>query len=174
MVIPLKSPMEGKLAEEVSKMKEKLKTLLSSLPVQLICRFILGGIFIYASIHKIADPGSFADTLYNYQLFPQMFIHFLAIFVPWLEMVAGVFLVVGIFPKGSSFVLSGMLVAFIIALSINLARGLDIDCGCFDPQAAEHGSLWGTIIRDIVYLIPGVVILFFTKAKSPSKAPIQK
>jgi uncharacterized membrane protein YphA (DoxX/SURF4 family) len=148
-------------------MSEKLKSLLSSLPIQLICRFILGGVFIYAAIHKIADPGSFADTLHNYQLFPNMFIHFLAIFVPWLEMVAGIFLVVGIFPKGSSFIISGMLVAFIIALSINLARGLDIDCGCFDPQQGEHGSLWGTIIRDIFYLIPGMIVLFFSKSKSP-------
>lgn len=154
-------------------MTAKLKTFLSSLPIQIICRFILGGVFIYASIHKIADPANFAETLYNYQLFPTMFIHFLAIFVPWLEMVAGIFLIVGIFPKGSSFILSGMLVAFIIALSINLARGLDIDCGCFDPQQAEHGSLLGTIIRDIIYLIPGLIVLFFSKSKSPAKAPIK-
>ncbi len=163
-----------KLGEEVSDMAEKLKKLLGSLPVQLICRFILGGVFIYASIHKISNPGSFAETLYSYQLFPSMFIHFMAIFVPWLEMVAGVFLVLGIFPKGSSFILSGMLVAFIIALTINLIRGLDIDCGCFDPQQAEHGSMLGTIIRDIFYLIPGIVILFFTKSKVPVNAAGQK
>ena len=37
----------------------------------------------------------------------------------------------GISVKENSAILSGLLLVFIIAIAISLARGLNIDCGCF-------------------------------------------
>ena len=43
--------------------------------VLLLVRVVLGGILVYASWHKIADPPDFAKIIYNYRLFPESSIH---------------------------------------------------------------------------------------------------
>jgi hypothetical protein len=58
-----------------------------------IARLALGVTLIFASWHKITDPGDFVLIIYNYRLFPRELIHALAIFVPWLELLAGLALV---------------------------------------------------------------------------------
>jgi len=70
--------------------------------LQLLVRIVLGGILVYASWHKIADPPDFAKIIYNYRLFPPASIHMLAVFVPWIELVAGLALISGIGLRGGS------------------------------------------------------------------------
>lgn len=126
----------------------------------LACRLVLGGVFVYASLDKITHPGAFADILYNYQLIPAWMIHPLAVWLPWLELVAGIFLVAGVFVHGAALVLGGLLMVFIAALGINLLRGLSIDCGCFTTAAGTHtGGMIELIIRDLLLLIPAFLII---------------
>lgn len=143
-------------------MKDKIINILSSLPVQVLCRFILGGLFIYAGIHKVADPHGFARIVHNYQLLPDTLVTMLAVVMPWLEIMAGLFLVAGIFKRTSAVVLSSLLLVFTIAITINLIRGLNFDCGCFSTVVTESGSdPVGLLIRDILLLIPGFLIILF-------------
>ena len=148
-------------------MKEKMIDFFSSLPVQLLCRFLLGGIFIYASIDKIAHPHAFAKIIYNYQLLPEILIYAAAVMLPWVEMVSGLFLVAGIFKRTAAVVLSLLLLVFGIAISINLIRGLKFDCGCFSTITTVSGSDPATLlIRDMLFLIPGLIIIFFLRQKN--------
>ncbi len=141
--------------------KKKNSDFLGSLPVQVLCRFILGGLFIYASISKIVHPYAFAKIIYNYKLLPDILIYISAISLPWVEMISGLFLVAGIFKRTAAIILFSLLIIFIIAISINLIRGLDFDCGCFTTVTTENGSdPVGLLIRDILMLIPGGVIIF--------------
>lgn len=151
-------------------MKDKIIDILSSLPAQVLCRFILGGLFIYAGIHKVADPHGFARIVYNYQLLPDTLVTTLAVVMPWVEIMAGLFLVAGIFKRTSAVVLSSLLLVFTIAVSINLIRGLNFDCGCFSTIVTESGSdPLGLLIRDILLLIPGFLIILFHQG-TPSTA----
>jgi uncharacterized membrane protein YphA (DoxX/SURF4 family) len=134
-------------------MKDKIVNILSSLPVQVLCRIILGGVFIYASIDKILHPHAFAKIIHNYQLVPDILVTFPAIVLPWTEMISGLFLVAGIFRRASAVVLSAMLLMFSVAITINLVRGITFDCGC------------GLLVRDILLLIPGLIIILFYKDK---------
>jgi putative oxidoreductase len=143
-------------------MKDKVINILSSLPVQVLCRFILGGLFIYAGIHKVADPHGFAKIVYNYQLLPDILVTTLAVVMPWVEIIAGFFLVAGIFERTSAVVLTSLLLIFSIAITINLIRGLNFDCGCFSTVVTESGSdTVGLLIRDVLMLIPGFLIILF-------------
>ncbi len=126
----------------------------------LLCRFILGGVFIYASIDKILNPEAFAAILSNYELLPDFFIYAPALFLPWIELVAGSFLIAGIYVRGSSVILNGLLVLFITAIMINLVRGISFDCGCFSTLAGTGSNVYYLLIRDLLLLIPGYVILF--------------
>ncbi|HLP45380.1 MAG TPA: MauE/DoxX family redox-associated membrane protein [Candidatus Kapabacteria bacterium] len=145
--------------------KQKIFTFLASYPVQFLCRLILGGLFIYASIDKIVNPHAFARIIHNYKLVPDIFIYAMAITFPWIELIAGLFLVSGIYKRTAAIILSGMLTVFSIAISINLIRGLKFDCGCFSTSLTESGSdPVGLLIRDILILIPGIIIIFFQKS----------
>jgi len=155
-------------------MKKKITKILSSLPVQVICRLILGGLFIYAGIHKVANPHGFAMIVSNYKILPDTLITLLAVVMPWLEITAGFLLVAGVFKRTSALVLSSLLLVFMIAISINLIRGLNFDCGCFSTVVTESGSdPVGLLFRDFLLLVPGLLIIFFQRAKSkPMETPV--
>ena len=147
-------------------MNNKLSRFLSAVPVQVAARLLLGCVFIYASLDKITHLNAFAKIIHNYQLLPDMFITFPAVVMPWVELISGLFLVAGVFKRAAAALLSSLLLVFSIAISINLIRGITFDCGCFSTVSTASGSdPVGLLIRDLLLLIPGLIILFFCKEK---------
>lgn len=148
-------------------MKTKINDLLTGWPLQWISALILGGVFIWASIDKIAHPHQFAYIIHNYKLLPDIFVHFAAISMPWAEMIAGLCVVSGLFRRAGSTILGGLLLIFSIAISINLIRGLKFDCGCFTTVTTDAGSdPVGLLIRDAILLIPTIILVFFHRKKN--------
>jgi uncharacterized membrane protein YphA (DoxX/SURF4 family) len=123
-------------------------------------RLILGFVFIYASLDKIANPGAFAENIYNYRMLPHWAINLMAIVMPWLELICGVLIIVGVYLRGSAFMIGVMLGVFIIAISAALARGLDISCGCFSVEGG-HGVAVDLLVRDILMFAGAAVIMFW-------------
>ncbi len=115
-------------------------------------RIILGGIFIYSSLDKIANPEAFTKIILNYKTLPILFVNALAIFLPWIELLTGVFLIIDKWVKSSLLIYTTLLVIFIIALSQALLRGLDISCGCFSVAPSSTSDVWLRIVLDIVML----------------------
>jgi putative oxidoreductase len=98
----------------------------------------LGAIFVIAAIPKIADPPSFAHMIYNYRLVPASLINLSALVMPWVELLAGLALILGVWKAAARNVTGILLAIFIIAISINLIRDNAIDCGCFN--VADRGK----------------------------------
>ena len=117
-----------------------------------VLRIVLGRVFIYASLDKIKHPDLFAEAVYNYQLLPEIAVNLVAISLPWLELLSGILLVLGLWMEGSILILSGLMVVFIGALGINLARGLDVHCGCFITQSSDPITIL-TLFRDSLFLL---------------------
>ncbi|HXI11672.1 MAG TPA: MauE/DoxX family redox-associated membrane protein [Thermoanaerobaculia bacterium] len=113
-----------------------IRDFLSSPWLTIRVQIALGVIFILAALPKIVDPPSFAHMIYNYRLVPGALLNPIALVLPWLELLCGLGLVLGIWKGTCRTIVGLMLVAFIIAIAINLARGNAIDCGCFDVSAA--------------------------------------
>ena len=130
--------------------------------IELAARWILGLTFIYASFHKIISPADFAKIVYGYDLFPQIFINLIAIMIPFLELIAGLALIIGIYPRSAAVIINGLLLAFIAVLAINLIRGHEFDCGCFSVgQSGYSSSPKVTLVRDVIYLVLGIQIVLF-------------
>lgn len=121
-------------------MKNKFLSFLSKTPIQLLSRLVLGGLFIYASLDKIAHPEDFAKIISNYQLLPQFLINIFAVVLPWVEMISGLLLIFGRFTRSAAIVLSGLLLVFMVAIGISTIRGLDVSCGCFSTTYSEPES----------------------------------
>jgi uncharacterized membrane protein YphA (DoxX/SURF4 family) len=124
-------------------------------------RIILGVIFIYAGVVKIMDPSGFARAISNYRLLPELLVNLSAVILPWVEVIAGLSLVFGIWIEGGSLVTGGLLSVFFVALSASLVRGLDISCGCFSTSTEAQRITWSFLIRDLL-LIAMAVFIFFT------------
>lgn len=124
----------------------------------LTIRLFVAFFFILAATTKITDPDGFSQSIYNYKLLPDFLINFLALAFPWIELVAGILLIFGISVKENSAILSGLLVIFIFAIAISLARGLDIDCGCFGTVDGSKVGLM-KILENVGLLLLGLILI---------------
>lgn len=137
---------------------------LSNKYLLIILRLIVGGFFVYASLDKLINQELFARAIYNYKIIPDIFINVSAIIIPYLELFSGIFLIFGIFKRGSSLIITILLIVFIILLSQAYARGLDISCGCFSLETvSEKSDILQRIIEDILLLTASIII--FIKSK---------
>ncbi len=113
-----------------------------------IVALIIGGIFIYAGAIKAMDPVGFASDIDNYKILPWSLAVRLAFYLPWLEMLCGLALILHFFYRGGLLILSGLTFVFIAASVISRARGLDITCGCFG-HASKYLSFFGHLLLDL-------------------------
>ena len=130
----------------------------------LCVRLVVGGIFIYASLYKIIDPGTFAKSIWYYHLVPGSLINLMALILPWVELLCGIGLIVGVFYEGSVVLVNVMTMMFVFVLSTTIVRGIDIECGCFKAAKAATESAWKTLVFDLVLLL-FVLQLLFSRSK---------
>ena len=130
--------------------------------ILLVFRLVVGGMFIWAGVSKIIDPLEFAQNIANYRVFPQGISFFLALVLPWIEVICGVSLILGIFRYASALLLSGLLAVFLVLITVTIIRGIDIDCGCFGDLSGKVD--YKLILMDSVLLFFSLNIFFSRKA----------
>ena len=140
---------------------EDMKKLIFHPAVITLLRVALGLVFIVASIDKIQHPESFAINIANYRLLPYQLINVSAIVLPWLEIVTGSLLVLGLWIRAAGILTCGMLLTFIAAISQALLRDLDISCGCFSTDPADHRMTRWTLYWNIIWLGWGMIIVYY-------------
>ena len=119
----------------------------------------LGVFFVAAALPKIVDPPSFAHMVYNYRIMPGGVVNLMALVMPWIELLCGLALILGIWTAAARSIIAALLLVFITAISVNLARGNAIDCGCFDPsprpksRAERLDDMRFVIYRDLGMLL---------------------
>jgi uncharacterized membrane protein len=128
-----------------------------------VFRVVLGGLFVYAGVVKVLEPLDFAQNIRNYALVGQSLSFIAAIVLPWLEILAGACLVVGVWKRGAALAISGLLVFFIALTVVTMIRGLDVDCGCFGAIDRKAGL--GVILEDLGMLYLGICVLFANERK---------
>ena len=114
-----------------------------------LCRIELALVFLAAAWPKISDPAGFAKSIFNYQLLPDVAINPLAIFLPWLELFSAFALLAApALRRGALWLIAAMTVVFIGAIASAMARGLDIDCGCFSTTGHGMRTGWLHLLLD--------------------------
>jgi cation diffusion facilitator family transporter len=129
-------------------------------PLHFWLRMALGAVFIIASADKIYNPGGFAQAIYNYQILPDALINLTALILPWLELLLGIFLILGFWLPGAVTLANGLLVVFFGSLVFNVARGLDVHCGCFSTTTDGDPATAWYLIRDAAFLLMGGYLFF--------------
>ena len=119
---------------------------------------LLGVVFAYAAWPKIADPSLFGQSIHRYALLPNSGVSLLAIYLPWLEIGAAIFVLWPRYRAAAATLIAVMLVAFLVAQGSALARGLDISCGCFSGSGAEDKIGWHSLLRNACLLLIALIL----------------
>jgi uncharacterized membrane protein YphA (DoxX/SURF4 family) len=133
--------------------------------VHWLLAFVVGGVFVYASLSKIADPLAFAKIIYHYQVIgPSAFFGFVpanlvAVALPWIELIAGALLITGLWRREAAVVTAIMLAVFVAAVASTMIRGIDIqNCGCFALDDSGRAAGWKLIAGDLALLAAALVV----------------
>lgn len=132
----------------------------------------LGAIFAAAALPKITDPPSFAHMIYNYRLVPGPLVNALALVMPWVELLAGLALILGVWCREAAIVAGLLIVVFLAAIGWNLARGHAVDCGCFDVHAAgrsreeQLADMRWVLVRDTAVLLMVAQVLVASRKRA--------
>ncbi len=125
---------------------------------------VVGLFFIWAGVPKILGPLAFAKSIWNYDLAPPATINLAALIMPWLEVIGGGCLVLGVYRQGGRWVTSALLVLFIVAVGLNLLRGHEFNCGCLsastyftDQYLVGWNDKYLLLLRDIGLLVLAVL-----------------
>ena len=144
-----------------------MKRVLSSEYLSWVLRVYVGFFFIYASLSKIPYPAQFAEAVANYRLVPFMFLNTGSLILPWIELVAGLFLVVRFRSRAAVIVIGLLLIMFDVMVLINMYRGAPITCGCYDTVGEPIG--WKKVAENALMLIFCFQIYFFGRPELLSK-----
>jgi putative oxidoreductase len=115
-----------------------LLRLLTRRGVWRICQIAIGLLFCTSALAKIGDLQTFALQVQHFRLAPLWSTNLLAMTIPWIELMVGLSLLLGVRPRSGAWMAAAMLVAFTLAVALAMARGLDFECGCFGTADATR------------------------------------
>ncbi len=128
-----------------------------------VLEVVLGGVFFYAGMQKYLHTYEFAQAVLAYQLLPVSLVGAVAAVLPWVEISAGFFLIIGLKRPSCLIILSGLVGGFIVVIMITMARGLKIDCGCGLFLSRQVG--WGAFLEDGVLLLWAIGLYWWESKK---------
>jgi uncharacterized membrane protein YphA (DoxX/SURF4 family) len=137
--------------------------------IGLALRVAAAVVWIVAGSTKIPDLHAFQVLVQRYAILPLVLAGPFAVVLPFLEIGIGLYLLAGLFVRGTSFVGTVLFAVFLTAQVSALARGISIDCGCFGTIAETTVSPL-TILRDFCLGIP----TFFTLARPARDMSLDK
>lgn len=107
----------------------------------------LGLIFVASAIPKLRHPKGFAVAVLAYDVLPPRLARLYAWLVPSLELLVALLLMAGTAARSAAVIASLLLLSFMIAIGLNIARGRDLDCHCFGATIRRRTS-WGLVLQD--------------------------
>jgi putative oxidoreductase len=123
----------------------------------LVIRVILGVIFLVAGSAKIGHATFFAAQIAGFRILPSVVIAPMALILPYLEVMLGGYLVLGLFTRAAAWIAAAMLLAFDLAIASAVVRGMAVNCGCFGPTD-QTVTTWAEVARDAVFVLLAIFV----------------
>ena len=116
--------------------------------IKMLLRLLISALFIFSASIKLLDNESFIEVLQNYDLLNAQLNAIASLYIPLVEILAALLLLIPQTMKAAAYSLISLLVIFSGALSILVISGKDSDCGCFGQFAmsADHALIRNAIL----------------------------
>jgi uncharacterized membrane protein YphA (DoxX/SURF4 family) len=125
--------------------------------VILALRVAIGAIFIVAGVSKLGHADVFAAQIAGFRLLPEVVIAPMATVLPFLEILLGGYLILGLFTRTAAWIAVAFFAAFDAAIASAVVRGMTVSCGCFGPNDTTV-TTWAEVGRDFVFVVLAVIV----------------
>ena len=125
--------------------------------IVLLVRLVLVAAFLLAAIPKIQDPVAFAISVESYRVLTGQAVLWVALVLPWLELVIGFGLLIPKMRRASSLLIMLLLFIFVGLHTSAWIRGLDIDCGCYAIESVSS-NYFLLISRNCALIIAAIFV----------------
>jgi uncharacterized membrane protein YphA (DoxX/SURF4 family) len=136
--------------------------------VTLAARLLLGAVLLLAGYLKAKSPSEAQMAVRAFELLPVALANLFGLVLPWLEIGAGILLILGVTVRYAAIFGGLSMLLFIGAISQAWARGLTIDCGCFGgggQVAAGHTKYLQEILRDSGLALTAAFLIIWPQGK---------
>ncbi len=125
-------------------------------------------VFLAAAALKIWDPPGFALAIARLELAPRGLIGPAAILLPWIELAAGLALLLPSWRASGRVLAGGLLALFSVVLAVALVQGSASSCGCFGADGGFFSRLDVGLVRNL--LLGGLLALSCRRSEPASPA----
>lgn len=134
--------------------------------ILLALRLILAGVFLYAGLIKALSSGDFMLALLPFTFVPESWMGPIAFTLPWVEVAAGVALLLPWTVRPAAVLVIGLCAVFITALAWALANDIIVACSCFgQDEEPSRGAMIFAIVRDVALAVLAGVVLVFSRRR---------
>jgi putative oxidoreductase len=126
----------------------------------LALRLSIGTILLFAGVSKVGNMRGFSEGVLSYGILPVRLVRLFAFGLPYLEIVTGSSLLVGLRTRVAALVAGLLFMIFAIAIGINLRRGQELECHCFGKVHLEHISP-RILLRNLMFAVFTLPIALF-------------
>jgi uncharacterized membrane protein YphA (DoxX/SURF4 family) len=121
-----------------------------------VSRIFIAAIFIYAGYTKVLAPIQFAAAIEKYQILPPGGVLWVVKTLPWIEIVLGILVLLGVKIRYFAGAAASLLAFFVVVMAVTYARGIEADCGCFGIGEPISPL---TLLRDTLFIIPAAFLV---------------
>jgi uncharacterized membrane protein YphA (DoxX/SURF4 family) len=129
-----------------------------------LCRIVLGLVWLWAAVAKMADARASVRAVTAYRLLPHGLVEPVAWGLPFVELVLAALLLLGVRTRVAAVLSLSLLALFTGAVASAWVRGLSIDCGCFGGGGTSATAGWRSysleIARDLGFAAMALWLAF--------------
>jgi uncharacterized membrane protein YphA (DoxX/SURF4 family) len=125
--------------------------------IVLVLRVGIGAIFVVAGVSKVGHAAEFAAQIAGFRLLPEAVIAPMALVLPFLEILLGGYLILGLFTRAAAWIAVLLFAAFDGAIASAVVRGMTVSCGCFGPND-KTVTTWAEVARDAIFVLLAVAV----------------
>ena len=136
---------------------KRIREVISDPYISLLLRLLLGGLLVFASISKLPMHSSFVEVVQSYHLLPDPLATAYALALPWIELLIGSYLILGILTKPSTVISILVGISFMVANISAIIRGEYYCPNCFGESFPLTASQALTV--DIFIIFVAILIM---------------
>jgi uncharacterized membrane protein YphA (DoxX/SURF4 family) len=138
--------------------------------VAVLCaRIAIGGLLVIAGGLKIGHAESLASSIAGFRLLPAAAIPVLAVILPFLEVLVGLYVLAGLFTRVAALVAAALLAVYASAIASAVLRHLPANCGCFGPNDSATAD-WPHVALDAAL----AAVALFIAAAAPGALALDR
>jgi uncharacterized membrane protein YphA (DoxX/SURF4 family) len=122
-----------------------------------VARWLLGALLVWAGALKIGHPVDLASAIAGFRLLPPGLVAPLAVILPYLEVLLGLYLIAGLFTRIAGWIAAVQFIIYAAAIASAVVRGIPANCGCFGPGDAAVAD-WPHVAFDLVLAAVALII----------------